>query len=38
MVCRVLVAWAGDRSKPVILTYHDLGLNYVSNFQVPGSV
>jgi len=30
---RVLVAHSGDRSKPVILTYHDLGLNYVSNYQ-----
>jgi len=30
---RVLVAYSGDRSKPVILTYHDLGLNYVSNYQ-----
>ncbi len=31
---KVLVAWAGDRRKPAILTYHDLGLNYISNFQV----
>jgi len=30
---RVLVAHSGDRSKPVLLTYHDLGLNYVSNYQ-----
>ena len=32
---KVLVARAGERnpSKPVILTYHDLGLNYVSNYQ-----
>jgi pimeloyl-ACP methyl ester carboxylesterase len=29
----VLVAFTGDRSKPVLLTYHDLGLNYVSNYQ-----
>ncbi|XP_023338144.1 protein NDRG3 [Eurytemora carolleeae] len=29
----VLVAFAGDRTKPALLTYHDLGLNYVSNFQ-----
>jgi len=29
----VLVAFSGDRKKPVLLTYHDLGLNYVSNFQ-----
>lgn len=28
-----MVAYTGDRSKPVLLTYHDLGLNYVSNFQ-----
>lgn len=31
---KVLVAWAGDRRKPAIVTYHDLGLNYISNFQV----
>ncbi len=30
----VTVALKGDRSKPAILTYHDLGLNYISNFQV----
>jgi len=29
----VLVAYSGDRKKPVLLTYHDLGLNYISNFQ-----
>jgi len=33
----VMVAFSGDRTantrKPVILTYHDLGLNYVSNYQ-----
>ncbi|XP_023726934.1 protein NDRG3 isoform X5 [Cryptotermes secundus] len=29
----VLVAVQGNRSKPAILTYHDLGLNYISNFQ-----
>ncbi|XP_021955627.1 protein NDRG3 isoform X2 [Folsomia candida] len=29
----LLVAVQGDRSKPAILTYHDLGLNYVSNYQ-----
>jgi len=33
----VLVAYSGDRTanskKPVVLTYHDLGLNYVSNYQ-----
>ena len=30
---KVLVAFAGDRKKPAILTFHDLGLNYISNFQ-----
>ena len=30
----VTVALKGDRSKPAIVTYHDLGLNYISNFQV----
>ncbi|XP_034254500.1 protein NDRG3 isoform X2 [Thrips palmi] len=29
----VLVAVQGDRAKPAILTYHDLGLNYISSFQ-----
>ncbi|XP_021924588.1 protein NDRG3 isoform X2 [Zootermopsis nevadensis] len=29
----VLVAVQGNRSKPAILTYHDLGLNYISSFQ-----
>jgi len=29
----ILVGIQGDRSKPAILTYHDLGLNYISNFQ-----
>lgn len=29
----VTVAWAGDRRKTAIITYHDLGLNYISNFQ-----
>ncbi|KAK6627228.1 hypothetical protein RUM44_009705 [Polyplax serrata] len=29
----LLVAVQGNRSKPAILTYHDLGLNYVSGFQ-----
>jgi pimeloyl-ACP methyl ester carboxylesterase len=29
----VTVAIKGDRSKPAILTYHDLGMNYISNFQ-----
>ena len=33
---RVLVAHTSQEitnNKPVIITYHDLGLNYVSNFQ-----
>ena len=33
---RVLVAHTQQEitnSRPVIVTYHDLGLNYVSNFQ-----
>ena len=34
---KVVVAWTGDRRKPAILTYHDLGLNYISNFQVGPS-
>ena len=34
----VTVALKGDRSKPAILTYHDLGLNYISNFQVSLNV
>lgn len=29
----ILVAVQGDRTKPAILTYHDLGLNYISSFQ-----
>ncbi|XP_065561521.1 protein NDRG3-like isoform X5 [Artemia franciscana] len=29
----VLVAVQGPRNKPAILTYHDLGLNHVANFQ-----
>lgn len=29
----IVVAVQGNRNKPAILTYHDLGLNYVSNFQ-----
>ncbi|XP_051169887.1 protein NDRG3 isoform X1 [Leptopilina boulardi] len=29
----VLVAIQGNRAKPAILTYHDLGLNYISSFQ-----
>ncbi|XP_071749869.1 protein NDRG3 isoform X3 [Lepeophtheirus salmonis] len=30
---QILVAREGDPKKPVILTYHDLALNYLSNFQ-----
>ncbi|XP_057319969.1 protein NDRG3 isoform X5 [Microplitis mediator] len=29
----LLVAVQGNRAKPAILTYHDLGLNYISSFQ-----
>ncbi|XP_003743483.1 protein NDRG3 [Galendromus occidentalis] len=29
----MLVAVQGDRQKPAIFTYHDIGLNHVSNFQ-----
>ncbi|XP_071496782.1 protein NDRG3-like isoform X1 [Diadema antillarum] len=29
----ILVAIQGDRTKPAILTYHDIGLNHVSCFQ-----
>ncbi|XP_068906705.1 protein NDRG3 isoform X3 [Tenebrio molitor] len=29
----LVVAVQGSRNKPAILTYHDLGLNYVSSFQ-----
>ncbi|CAH2045412.1 unnamed protein product, partial [Iphiclides podalirius] len=29
----ILVAVRGDRKKPALITYHDLGLNYASNFQ-----
>jgi hypothetical protein len=31
---RILVARQGNTRKPVIITYHDLGLNYATNFQV----
>nr|CAI5863442.1 unnamed protein product [Callosobruchus analis] len=29
----IVVAVQGARNKPAILTYHDLGLNYISSFQ-----
>lgn len=29
----ILVARHGDPKKPVLITYHDIGLNYLSNFQ-----
>ncbi|XP_014215349.1 protein NDRG3 isoform X4 [Copidosoma floridanum] len=29
----LIVAVQGNRAKPAILTYHDLGLNYISSFQ-----
>ena len=35
---KVLVAFAGDRKKPAIVTYHDLGLNYISNFQASEKI
>ena len=35
---KVLVAFAGDRKKPAIVTYHDLGLNYISNFQARDKI
>ena len=28
------VAWKGDRENPALVTFHDLGMNHVSNFQV----
>ena len=31
---RILVARQGNSRKPAIITYHDLGLNYSTNFQV----
>ena len=31
---KILVARQGDPKKPAIITYHDIGLNYLSNFQV----
>ena len=31
---RIMVAREGDPRKPAIITYHDLALNYLSNFQV----
>ena len=31
---RILIARHGDTKKPAIITYHDIGLNYLSNFQV----
>ena len=30
----VTVAWRGNKTNPALVTYHDLGLNHVSNFQV----
>ncbi|XP_055931634.1 protein NDRG3-like isoform X1 [Argiope bruennichi] len=29
----ITVAVQGDRNKPAILTFHDIGLNHISNFQ-----
>ena len=28
------VAWKGNRANPALVTYHDFGMNHVSNFQV----
>ena len=28
-----LVSWKGERNKPALVAFHDLGLNAVSNFQ-----
>jgi hypothetical protein len=30
----VTVAWKGNRAKTALVTYHDLGLNHISNFKV----
>ncbi|XP_065570918.1 protein NDRG3-like [Artemia franciscana] len=30
---KLVVAVQGERSKPAIITYHDLGLNHIANFQ-----
>jgi len=30
----VTVAWKGNRENPALVTYHDFGMNHVSNFQV----
>ena len=30
----IMVAREGDPRKPAIVTYHDLALNYLSNFSV----
>lgn len=30
---KLVVAVQGDRSRPAIITYHDLGLNHVTNFE-----
>lgn len=34
---RILVARQGDPRKPAIFTYHDIALNYLSNFHVSQS-
>ena len=31
---KILIARQGDTKNPAIITYHDIGLNYLSNFQV----
>ena len=35
---KILVARQGDPKKPIIITYHDIGLNYLSNFQVGSTI
>ena len=34
---KILVARQGDPRRPAIITYHDVGLNYLTNFQVRHS-
>ncbi len=35
---KLVVARVGDPRKTALLTFHDLGLNYISNFQVLSGV
>jgi hypothetical protein len=34
----VTVAWKGKRENPALVTYHDIGLNHVANFQAKSFV